>query len=269
MYYTIGELAKIFNISTQTLRYYHKLKLFSPINREDNNYRLYSSNQFQDLRTILYLKDIGISLKDIKKYKDNKDLSYLYEILKVSEQKIEEEISNLKSLNQSIKSSLSDIRVSLSDDKIDCPIIKYFDERKVYLIHKNFGHESISDEIENLIEKIYHVKEDSFNLDVRSLGTIVSHNDLLRENYSKYSGIFMVQENSSYKNLVTFPKGKYASIYHKGDYESIGTSYEKLISFIKEKGYKIKSFAIDLALIDIKLSINPKDYITEIQILLE
>lgn len=269
MNYTIGELAKIFNISTQTLRYYHKLGLFSPIEREDNNYRSYSSNQFQELRTILYLKDIGVSLKNIKKYKDKKDLNYLYEILEIRRQNIEKEIKTLESLNKSIESSLKDIGVSLSNDKIDCPKIKYFDNRRVYLIHKNFGHGQIADEIENLIEKIYKDKASNIDLRVRSLGTIVSYNNLLKGNYLKYSGIFMVQDKSSWEHLIVFPKGKYASIYHKGDYDSIGASYEKLISFVKEEGYKIKSFAIELALIDIKLSIDPKDYITEIQILLE
>lgn len=269
MNYTIGQLAKIFNISTQTLRYYHKLELFSPINREDNNYRSYSSNQFQELRTILYLKDIGVSLKDIKKYKDNKELTYLYEILKIRRQNIEEEIKNLKDLSRSIESSLKDIGISLSDDNIDCPKIKDFDQRRVYLIHKKFSHESISNEIENLIEKIYRHKKDRPDLEARSLGTIVSYDDLKDKNYSRYSGIFMVQDQSSWNNLVEFPKGKYASIYHKGDYASLGKSYKKLISFIEQAGYEIKSFAIELALIDIKLSVNPKDYITEIQILLE
>lgn len=269
MNYTIGEIAKIFNISTQTLRYYHKLDLFTPIDREDNNYRYYSSHQFQELRTILYLKDIGVSLRDIKKYKDNKNLIYLYEILEDRRQKIEKEIKNLEALNKSIDSSLKDIEVSLSNDKIDYPRIKYFDDRRVYLIHKSFSHENIAIEIENLIEKIYQEKAENIDLDVRNLGTIVSHNDLLKGNYSKYSGIFMVQDKSTWKNLIEFPKGKYAIIYHKGAYKSIGVSYNKLISFIKENGYKIKSFAIELALIDIKLSIDSKDYITEIQILLE
>ncbi len=269
MNYTIGELAKIFNISTQTLRYYHELDLFTPINREDNNYRYYSSHQFQELRTILYLKDIGVSLKDIKKYKDNKDLNYLYKILESRKQKIEKEIKNLEALNKSINSSLKDIEVSLSNDQIDYPMIKYFDDRRVYLIHKSFNYENIATEIENLIEKIYQEKTNNIDLDVRSLGTIVSHNDLLKENYLNYSGIFMVQDKSYWENLIEFPKGKYATIYHKGAYKSIGTSYNKLISFIEKKGYKIKSFAIELALIDIKISIDPKDYITEIQILLE
>lgn len=269
MYYTIGELAKIFNISTQTLRYYHKLDLFSPINREDNNYRSYSSSQFQELRTILYLKNIGVSLKNIKKYKDKKELSYLYEILENRKLKIEKEIKNLEDLNKSIESSLKDIKISLYKDKVDCPRIKYFDERNVYLIQKNFSHKDISDEIENLIEKIYHEKENKVDLEVRSLGTTVAYNDLLSENYSKYSGIFMVQDKKSFKDLVVFPQGKYASIYHKGNYGTIGESYNKLISFIKDHDYKIKSFAIELALIDIKLSIDSTDYITEIQILLE
>ncbi|MGF0096558.1 MerR family transcriptional regulator [Peptoniphilus sp. SGI.035] len=269
MNYSIGELSKIFNISTQTLRYYDQIKLFSPLYREGNNYRVYSSSQFQELRTILYLKNIGVSLKSIKEYKDKKELRYLYKILEIRKQKIEDKIKELDDLNKSIKSTLVDINTSFISDEIKYPKIKIIDSRRAYLLNKKFTHKNISENIEYLIKDIYIEKIKRPELDVRNLGTIVSYEDLLDKNYSTYSGIFMLQYESSWDKLIEFPKGTYASIYHKGNYDTIGKSYEKLISFIKENCLTIKSFSIELALIDIKLSLDPKDYITEIQILVQ
>ncbi len=40
--FLIGELAKLFNISTDTLRYYDKIGLLKPKYDKDNGYRYYT-----------------------------------------------------------------------------------------------------------------------------------------------------------------------------------------------------------------------------------
>ena len=70
--YSIGDISKIFNISIQTVRFYEKIGLFIPADKsEDTGYRYYTWNQFERLRLILHLKDLGLSLKDIKHQLDN------------------------------------------------------------------------------------------------------------------------------------------------------------------------------------------------------
>jgi len=65
----IGEMAKIHNISTQTLRYYDSIGLLKPRHKdEENGYRYYDIEQFAQLDSILFLKKLGMPLKDIKKY---------------------------------------------------------------------------------------------------------------------------------------------------------------------------------------------------------
>ena len=54
--YTVSELAKLFGISAQTLRYYDKIGLFQPDDiDETNNYRYYSYEQFFRLSMIVQL----------------------------------------------------------------------------------------------------------------------------------------------------------------------------------------------------------------------
>ena len=62
-YFTIGEISKLFDINTKTLRYYDEIDLFKPsyVNK-DNKYRYYTLDQFQYLETITYLKELGLSL---------------------------------------------------------------------------------------------------------------------------------------------------------------------------------------------------------------
>ena len=52
--FTIGEMSKLFNINIKTLRYYDEIDLFKPIIIDrTNNYRYYSTEQFEQLNTIM------------------------------------------------------------------------------------------------------------------------------------------------------------------------------------------------------------------------
>lgn len=63
--YSVGEIAKIFQLSKQAIRYYDSLGLISPTEIDANNkYRYYSYNQFMDFALIKLLKDTGINQAD-------------------------------------------------------------------------------------------------------------------------------------------------------------------------------------------------------------
>ncbi len=65
----IGELAKIYNISTQTLRYYDSEGLLCPEEVDRfSGYRYYSSRQVETLDRILKLKSLGFELSEIKEF---------------------------------------------------------------------------------------------------------------------------------------------------------------------------------------------------------
>ncbi len=64
--YTIGEAAKKLQVSTRTLRFYEEKDLVKPAYTEENGYRFYEKDQIRQLKLILFLKELGFSLKQIK-----------------------------------------------------------------------------------------------------------------------------------------------------------------------------------------------------------
>ena len=65
--YTIGKMAKLNNVTEQTLRLYDKMGLFKPAYVDEHNgYRLYDIGQSARLDIIQYLKNLGMTLKEIK-----------------------------------------------------------------------------------------------------------------------------------------------------------------------------------------------------------
>lgn len=74
MLYKIGDFSKLTNLSIRTLRYYDDIDLFKPKEIDlFTNYRYYSSDQLEELQIIKDLQDVGFSLEEIKKYKNNLD----------------------------------------------------------------------------------------------------------------------------------------------------------------------------------------------------
>lgn len=66
-YYSIGETARLFNTTVQTLRYYEKMGLISPAYvNPASGYRYYLPSQFHYIDRIHYLKELGLSLKEIR-----------------------------------------------------------------------------------------------------------------------------------------------------------------------------------------------------------
>lgn len=66
--FTVGEFARLAQVSKRLLRYYDEIDLLRPINTDPaTGYRYYSADQMADLNRILALKDLGLSLDQIRR----------------------------------------------------------------------------------------------------------------------------------------------------------------------------------------------------------
>lgn len=61
-----GEIAKVANVSEKTIRYYDRIGLLKPSKIEKNHYRTYSEYDLFKLQKILFFKQLGFSLDEIK-----------------------------------------------------------------------------------------------------------------------------------------------------------------------------------------------------------
>lgn len=116
-YYTIGEVAKLANLSVQTLRYYDQIDLFKPAYTDTyTNYRYYKDTQLFYLDIIKSLKYIGVALEDIKKalkLTSNELLDFLAQ----QELRINEKISRLNEAKNTLLKTKKQLQ-----EQIDIPI---------------------------------------------------------------------------------------------------------------------------------------------------
>ena len=79
---SIGEAAKLKNVSIKALRYYEKLGIFNPAYIDpQSGYRYYSPAQLFDLDVILTCGELGIPLKHILDYQTDQGTIDLRQLL--------------------------------------------------------------------------------------------------------------------------------------------------------------------------------------------
>ena len=65
MTYTEHELAKLSGVSSRTLRYYDEVGLL-PVGKNESGYRIYGQDEVDRLQQILFYRELGLSLEDIR-----------------------------------------------------------------------------------------------------------------------------------------------------------------------------------------------------------
>ena len=64
--YTIGDLAREFDVSTRTIRYYEERGLLAPMRTESTAQRLYTPRDRVRLQLLLRARGLGFALEDIR-----------------------------------------------------------------------------------------------------------------------------------------------------------------------------------------------------------
>ena len=100
MPYTIKDMSELTGLPASTLRYYDKKGLLPNLRRDGNNIRIFTDDDYGQLRLIDCLKRSGLSIKDIKKFIDmaGKDgaLSGRLEIFRKRREILKKELEDLQ-----------------------------------------------------------------------------------------------------------------------------------------------------------------------------
>jgi len=243
---TVGEMAKLNNISKQTLRYYDKIGLVSPEKVDDKTgYRYYNINQSAKLDLINQMKYLGMPLEKIKILFEKNDIKLIEKNIDMQLECIFEEKKKLEIMEKAalkFKNNLKDYRMESKKKGVE---IRKFGRRKI------FCYDGKINIYENDMESFeYILRELKKQVMVKNLpmvyfcniGSIIRKENLLRNKYYS-SEIFVFLENSfpPEKNVEVIPEGKYACISFKGE-EGFSNELkyaEKLLSYVKDNNYKI------------------------------
>ncbi|PTL83917.1 MerR family transcriptional regulator [Vitiosangium sp. GDMCC 1.1324] len=90
----IGELADATGLTVRTLHHYEHIGLLAPAARTEGRQRLYDENDVRRLYRILALRDLGLSLADIRRMLDD-DRAALAAVLRAHRARVDAELERL------------------------------------------------------------------------------------------------------------------------------------------------------------------------------
>ncbi len=267
--FTIGEISKLFDINTKTLRYYDQIDLFKPsyVNK-NNKYRYYTLDQFQYLETITYLKELGLSLDRIRYHLNNVDAEEVINSLEEQNNIINRRINELETIKQRINNKILQIKDSTRIDLLGTIRELDFDDRHVIELKNSI---KTCYDLELSLRKLTKMSEKKISLTYGIVGVSISKENLKARQFEEYESIFvMIEEEKYHKELIKiFPKGTYVCMRFNGTHEDAKIYYEKLIDYINEKGYEVIDDSLEMELVDPSLSLTKKEIVTELQILVK
>ncbi|MEG1089643.1 MAG: MerR family transcriptional regulator [Bacteroidales bacterium] len=104
--YHIGEIAKFYKVSTDTIRLYDKKGILSPMKNETNNYRTYTRENLLCMDYIMRLRKMGIPLSTIDKVLNEYLIDDLCSTFENQNIKVQEEIEKLQIAQKTIEQHL-------------------------------------------------------------------------------------------------------------------------------------------------------------------
>lgn len=259
--YRIGEFSELSKTTIKTLRYYEKEGLLIPAYVDEyTGYRFYETSQLPELARIISLRQIGLSINNIKSILQGTDLEA---ILKQRKQELETEISLSK--NQ-----LLQINNLLEGKKMEREVI--VKELPDYIVYYKEGMiQNFSEIVQFILQSGEECKSTNPNIKcIEPDYCYVSYLDgEYKEKDIKIRYAQAVKEMGVPNETIKFEKlnlVKAACIYHKGSYINLRESYSYLINWVEENGYEIVEPIRERYIDGMWNKENEEDWLTEIQI---
>lgn len=254
-----GDLVKILGTTKNTLFHYDSMGLFSPMLVQENGYRAYSYRQLETFLAIAFLRRLGMPLKEIKEYMQNRTPKRLESLLTDQLRQTREELEHLRRIEQFLLYHLENLA---EVQALDLSTITVEEQPEQLLSCSLPIH---AQDERDLLLKLgqFFSRATEFR---RGMGAALDMQDIQQGRYHRYRYFFSPtdQPDDPKARICRKPKGRYVVGYHAGAYPCLPQSYERMIQFAQREGIALGEWAYEEYLIDDLYVIHESQYVTRI-----
>jgi len=263
---TAGQFARLHGVPKRTLLYYDDIGLLAPAARGENGYRYYAHRQSSSLQMLLSLRELDVSIEEIRDYMKNRSPERLRDLLETKIHQAEEKIAQLTSF-----------RALLLNNKQSMEQYDPAMEGAVLLVNCPAQLLSLSEPTRGLPDKkaseilIRHAERcHRHRLFNHNFGTMSDISSILAGDAASFDYFFTrypdALEPPPDEAPHLRPAGHYLQIDHKGAWETLGAAYAALLRYAGENRLALTGYAYEEGLVD-ELAIESMDeYVTRIQV---
>lgn len=189
---SISQVARLTCISIRTLQYYDEIGLLKPSELTASGYRLYNDEALQTLQQILFFKELGFSLKEIKEILENPDFDRIAafkkqkELFLLKRNRINRLIELLERLEQG-EACMSFKEFDLSD------YIRALEDFKVSQTDTVIKYWGSIENFDMFIEKIRDDEDQVAKLAIQQFGSIENYTEKMKYNLEHFSELMKTQ----------------------------------------------------------------------------
>lgn len=258
---SVKEIADIVGVSRQTIIYYDSIDLLKPKFVDENGYRKYSVNQIMELREILFLKNTGVPLNEIKNNLKNRNVHQVKGFLEESTKQLKKEIEKLELKMSQLSNRMHLInRAQVEMYTISIPLIRYFPERRLFWVPWNPDRDLDRRGLYQTFMEARRILEKMGMVDDYGWGGIILNEHLREKDWLRGGGgcIYLpedakIDEEQYADNIKVMPAGEYLCM------NKFGMPYERqpvdeLFSWADSHGFHLIGDMLDECLLDTTFS---------------
>lgn len=267
-FFPIGELSRICKLPVSALRHYDKVGILKPVRVDsETGYRYYDDDSIVTATLISVYKNYGLSLNMAKSLLERNDLSELRRTFADMDQKMEQEITEIR-MSQKFFSEwvdLIDEAEQILDGKDPGIGIRFVEYPKMHS-----GNPTIFS-YTKLKHLLVYCEGICDQVPINTFGPLFLHfptveNRIKEELHGVGYYIALHPDDPGYENAVTL--GGYSAItaFHKGAYDSIGETYDKMFAWARTHNFELRGDCIERYVTDYWSSCHSELFVTEIML---
>lgn len=259
---TIKQVAQLYNVSIDTLRYYEELGIVAPERDPRNGYRRYREQDFKRLNITFSLLEMNFSLAKIKEFLDNHCLTKSLELISFELNDIERKIDELERRRKKVESCLLGLVNAMHDAPLKRVVIKEYPQRPCLTISSMPGN---AEDIPRIVAEKAHelqIPIDAFHsMPCFQMDTSKINDD----GHFDAKSVMLFNAAPALRSTTFFPAGKYASVTFSGPVQATPSIYDRLLSHIKELGLSPVGDMLEFWHIHEYISSDSSEYIHTIE----
>lgn len=250
--YKIKQFAEFVGLTVDTLLFYEKIDLFKPFQtNKDTGYRYYSLSQLGEICQIIQLKNLGLTLEEIKQFMLG-DFTINQKI-----NLVESKIENLQRLLQ---------------------LCSIFQTTQTYSTYTKEVPQHFAYVIKTTVKKSTDILFEYEKI----LNYLLQNKIKIKQPYNFYTKFYDDEIKFKNNNVEIFaevlspnektkiiPKQKYICTLHFGDYKDIVNAYTFLFEYCKKSNIKVLDYPSEQYIESFGSKSNQKEFLTEIRLLIE
>lgn len=243
IFLSIGEMAKLNHTTVPTLRLYDRLGLLRPCYTDPvTSYRYYNIRQNARYDVIRYMKELGMSLSEIRDVLSREDIHLIESILIKKREQIFAGIRRLRVQRDAVTRAISNIEHYRKAPAAGVTSLEYIDQRKIYAIpaRENFYEHDI-DSYEELLSDLRNsmIEQELPQVYHYNVGTSIRKADFLEQRFTAADLFVFVDEHfPPLPEIRVLESGMYACIY-TDSYDGEIPCAKRLLEFCQTASYRI------------------------------